>query len=83
MRRPQEPRNAAVMMPVQCRMARILLDLKRAELAKLSGVSERAIGNFETGRSKLIRANHEMLQRTLEKLGVEFLENDGIRRREG
>ena len=63
-------------------MARILLDLKRADLAKLSGVSEKAIGNFETGRSRLIRANYETLQRTLENLGVEFMDGDGVKRRE-
>ena len=71
------------MTPVQSRMARTLLDLKRADLAKLSGVSEKAIGNFETGRSKLIRANHDALQRALEGLGVEFLEGDGVKRRDG
>jgi transcriptional regulator with XRE-family HTH domain len=70
------------MSPIQCRMARTLLDLKRADLAKLSGVSEKAIGNFETGRTHLIRANHETLQRTLEKLGVEFTDGDGVKRRE-
>ena len=62
-------------------MARILLDVKRADLAKLSGVSEKAINNFEMGYSKLMRANHEALQKTLERLGVEFLEDDGVKRR--
>jgi transcriptional regulator with XRE-family HTH domain len=71
------------MTPVQCRMARTLLDLKRSELAKLSGVSDRTIGNFESGKRKLIRANHETLVRTLERLGVEFLEDDGVKRRKG
>jgi transcriptional regulator with XRE-family HTH domain len=69
------------MTPIQCRLARTLLDIKRADLAKLSGVSEKAIANFETGRTKLIRANHETLLKTLERMGVEFLEGDGVRRR--
>jgi transcriptional regulator with XRE-family HTH domain len=69
------------MTPVQCRMARVLLDLKLDDLAKLSGVSARALWSFEMGRSKLMRANHEALQRTLERLGAEFLEDDGVKRR--
>jgi hypothetical protein len=33
------------------------------------------------GRSKLTPTNHEALVRTLERLGAEFLENDGVKRR--
>jgi hypothetical protein len=49
--------------------------------AIVMSVSEKAIGNFETGRSKLIRANHETLQRILERPGVEFTGGDGVRQR--
>jgi transcriptional regulator with XRE-family HTH domain len=66
--------------PIQVRMARMLLGIKRSELAKLSGVSERAIGNYEAGATKLIRLNHEAVRKTLEKLGVEFLDDDGVKR---
>jgi DNA-binding XRE family transcriptional regulator len=69
------------MTPVQCRMARTLLDLKLDDLAKLSGVSAKSIWSFETGPSEFIRANHEALQRTLERMGAEFLEDDGVKRR--
>jgi transcriptional regulator with XRE-family HTH domain len=70
------------MSPVQSRLARTLLDIKLSEIAKLSGVSEKAIGNFERGVSQLIRANHETLVRTYERMGVEFLDGDGVKRRE-
>lgn len=58
-----------------------MLDLRLADIAKNSGVSAKSIWSFETGRSKLIRANHEALQRTLERMGAEFLEDDGVKRR--
>jgi transcriptional regulator with XRE-family HTH domain len=69
------------MTPIQCRLARTLLDIKRADLAKLSGVSEKAIANFETGRTTLIRANYDVLRKTLERMGVEFTDGDGVKRR--
>ena len=69
------------MSPMQLRLARTLAEISRSELAKLSGVSVQTIGNYERGDVQLIRANHEALVRTLEKLGVEFLEDDGVKRR--
>jgi hypothetical protein len=52
-------------------------------LAKLSGVSVQTIGNYERGDTRIIRSNHDALRRTLEGLGVEFLEDDGVKRRRG
>jgi DNA-binding transcriptional regulator YiaG len=75
-------RKASLMTPIQCRLARTLLDIKRADWAKLSGVSEKAIANFETGRTTLIRANYEVLRKTLERMGVEFTDGDGVKRRQ-
>jgi transcriptional regulator with XRE-family HTH domain len=68
--------------PAQVRAARALLNIGRDDLAKLSGVSERAIGNYEMGRTKFIRSNREAVRKTLEQLGVEFLGGDGVRRKE-
>lgn len=71
------------MSPMQLRLARTLAGVSRAKLAKLSGVSTQTIGNYERGDVQLIRANHEALVRALERLGVEFLEDDGVKRRRG
>jgi transcriptional regulator with XRE-family HTH domain len=71
------------MSPMQLRLARTLAGISRAELAKLSGVSVQTIGNYERGDRRIIRANHEALVRTFERLGVEFLEDDGVKRRRG
>lgn len=70
------------MTPMQSRLARTLLELKLTDIGKLSGVSWRAIHNFEMGKTQLMRANHEALVRTYERMGVEFLEGDGIKRRQ-
>ncbi len=68
--------------PAQVRAGRALLNIGRDDLAKLSGVSERAIGNYEMGRTRFIRSNREAVRKTLESLGVEFLEGDGVKRKE-
>jgi transcriptional regulator with XRE-family HTH domain len=69
------------MTPVQCRMARTLLDIKLTDLAKLSGVGAKTIWNFENKRTQITRPNHDTLVRTFEQLGVEFLERDGVQRK--
>lgn len=70
------------MTPAQCRMARALLDLKRADLAKLAGVSEKTIGDYERGQRTMLRTHVEAVRRTLERLGVEFMaDRDGVMRR--
>ena len=69
------------MSPMQLRLARTLAEISRAKLAILSGVSMQTIGNYERGDTRIIRANHDALRHTLESLGVEFLEDDGVKRR--
>jgi hypothetical protein len=52
-------------------------------LQSFSGVSKRAIAGFEAGETRPMRMNLEAIRQTLEKLGVEFTEGDGVKRREG
>ena len=70
------------MSQAQCRAARALLNLKRDDLAKLAGVSEGALGNYEREKTGMMRHNMEAVRRTLEGLGLEFLPRDGVARRE-
>jgi transcriptional regulator with XRE-family HTH domain len=63
----------------QCRAARALLQITQDQLATKSGVSQKAIANFELGKTVPMRANLVVLQQTLELLGVEFLEGGGLR----
>lgn len=71
-----------MMTSAQCRAARALADITQRKLAEMSGVSLRAIVNFEQGSSSLVRANMRVLQECLEGAGVEFLEG-GVRLRQG
>jgi transcriptional regulator with XRE-family HTH domain len=57
------------------------LEITQDELAAKSGVSKRAIVDFEAGRSTPIRANLAAIRGALEQAGIEFLENDGVKRR--
>jgi len=56
----------------QCRGARAMLGMTQQELAELSGVSPRAIADFEAENRKPINATLAALQRALESAGVEF-----------
>jgi transcriptional regulator with XRE-family HTH domain len=56
----------------QCRGARAMLGMTQQELAEQSGVSPRAIADFEAENRKPIRATLAALQRALEDAGVEF-----------
>ena len=60
----------------QCRAARALLNLSREWLAKRSGVSRRAIANFESGASgSLMPMNARAIRETFEREGIEFSED--------
>lgn len=67
--------------PCQCRAARVLLDIKQADLAERAGVSLQAVGAFENGTSGSRPATLRALATALEQAGIRFLENDGVQRR--
>jgi hypothetical protein len=56
-----------------------MLNWNRADLAKRSGVSERALADFEAELSKLMRANWQVVRQTFEQAGIEFTEGGGVR----
>lgn len=57
----------------QCRGARAMLGMTQLTLAELSGVSPRAIADFEAENRKPIQATLAALQRALEGAGIEFI----------
>ena len=71
-----------VISPSQCRAARALLnDMKRSELAELSGVSTGTIGGFETEKSEPRVSAIKQMRLALEGAGAEFIDSDGVRAR--
>ena len=57
----------------QCRAARALLNWTQGDLAEASGVSKRAIADFETGNRRPIAATLTVLRQALESGGVQFV----------
>ena len=68
--------------PAQCRAARALLNLTQPQLVESSGVSIGTIAHFEREQRSLMRANMDAIQRALEAAGVEFMDDDGVRRKQ-
>jgi transcriptional regulator with XRE-family HTH domain len=68
------------MLPVQCKMARVALDLGVRDLANLAKVAPATVSRFEAGEDLKTRTI-EAMQRALESAGVEFTNGDqpGVR----
>lgn len=70
-----------ILTPDQCRAARALLNITQGELAETSGLSAQAVGGFESGTAEPRAATLRTLRETLERAGVEFGPDDGVKRR--
>ena len=71
----------------QCRAARQLLNWKASDLADASGVSARAISDFESGQSVFRQDRMQAIVDAFESAGIEFLpeargKGEGVRLRE-
>ena len=66
--------------PTQVKAARGFLGWTQEDLSEESGVSLTAIRSFEAGSSPRTSTMNQ-IRRTLEKFGVEFTDDDGIRPR--
>lgn len=66
-----------------CGAARFLLKMTQADLAAASGVSAKAIWDFEAGRRVPRRETIEKLREAFERRGIEFYNGDepGVRLR--
>jgi len=72
-----------MIIPKQCKAARALLEWKQSDLADKSGVSVGTIKNFEAGRKQANFSTVQALQIALEKGGVDFLGNSGVKLKKG
>jgi transcriptional regulator with XRE-family HTH domain len=63
--------------PSQCRAARALLEITQPGLAERAGLGLSTIVDFERSRRAVPSETAQVVQRTLEKLGVEFIDENG------
>jgi transcriptional regulator with XRE-family HTH domain len=68
--------------PQQCRAARALLDITRAQLASAANVAERTLASFEQGDRTPRPDNLAAIRRALEGAGVSFTETGVEMKRE-
>ncbi len=65
----------------QMRAARGLLDWSQSELSQRTGISTTSIGNIESGNTQARESTLEIIRKSFETGGVEFLPNSGVRLR--
>ena len=65
----------------QCRAARGLLDWTQKDLAEKSRIGIVTIRQFEGGKTVPMHATMVVLKQAFEAAGVEFLAQDGVRRK--
>jgi transcriptional regulator with XRE-family HTH domain len=70
-------KNVDTLTPAQCRAARGLVELTQSELAEEAGLGLSTIVDFERSRRRISSDAIEALKKALEKLGVEFIEENG------
>lgn len=66
----------------QIAMARILLDLNQQDLADTLDLARKTILRIENSQSPGSRTNMDKIRSFFEQNGIEFLENNGLRRKE-
>jgi transcriptional regulator with XRE-family HTH domain len=71
------------MTPAQCRAARALIDMTQAQLAGHAVVTTALIADYELGVSTLRPADLKAIRAALEREGVEFIDQDGVRLQKG
>ena len=67
----------------QLRAARALLDISQSEIAQAVGISANTISNIEKGTSRPAHETLSRLQSFFELQGVEFTDNEGVRKKAG
>jgi transcriptional regulator with XRE-family HTH domain len=67
--------------PEQCRAARVFLGLSQHELARRAEVARGTLVDFESSKRKPLANNRTAIRLALEKAGIEFTEDGGLRPR--
>lgn len=70
-------KNVEPLTPGQCRAGRALLDMTQPALAERAGLGLSTIVDFERSRRVVPRETAQLIRNALEKLGVEFIHENG------
>src|SRR3989339_798195 len=65
----------------QIRGARGILNWSQSDLAERTGISATSIGSIEKGQSQPRESTLQSIQQAFENTGIEFLENEGVRKK--
>lgn len=65
------------MTPMQCRAARVMIEMKQPELAKAAGLGLSTVVDFEKERRIVSDAAIQALRLALEEAGIEFIAENG------
>lgn len=68
--------------PAQCRGARAILNWSQPDLAKRCAIHVQTISNFEQESGTPTKKTLQRITDTLEAAGMEFIENDGVRKKQ-
>ncbi|NCO04434.1 MAG: helix-turn-helix transcriptional regulator [Alphaproteobacteria bacterium] len=66
--------------PTQMRAARAMLDVSQGHVAEYLGIAANTLSKIESGQSDVSGTRLTDIQRFYEREGVEFTENDGVKR---
>lgn len=66
--------------PTQMRAARAILDVSQGHVAEYLGIAANTLSKIESGQSDASASRVSDIQRFYEREGIEFTENDGVRR---
>jgi transcriptional regulator with XRE-family HTH domain len=70
-------KNVDSLTPAQCRAGRGLIELTQSQLAEEAGLGLSTVVDFERSRRRISSTAIDALKKALEKLGVEFIEENG------
>jgi transcriptional regulator with XRE-family HTH domain len=65
------------MTPGQCKAARALIGMTQSQLANTAGTGLSTVVDFERARRQVSRESIDALQVALNKLGIEFIDENG------
>ena len=75
--------RAVTMTPAQCRAAHALINMSQARLSHVAVVPYTSLRDFEFAGAVTRQADIDAMQAALERAGIEFIDDIGVKLRKG